>query len=372
MSQKKIVFWAPFRGRIGTIEALLNYYKSLESDYEVYILQVAGEWDAWAEKMPKATFISVWDSAFAKRLGVTNTFHRRDFYLLVLVSIFKVRRIVRAIDPHAVIAFLQLIPFAIAIRGISCSRLATLQGTPSFVLGSAQIEWYKKIEQRVRHAFWSRILPSFDSIICMTESSTAAMQNRFASANVVHIDNALFDRSPLIHDYSSQVYPKALVFIGRLEYQKNPQRFLEIAKNVRSKEEHKWEIHIFGDGSLRPELERLADPRIVFHGHVENAWDKVRAMNAVHLVTSRWEDPGHAIIEGLVRKVPTVIEDNGADYLNYYRNVHASLVVSSNDIVKKIIDIEKPADQVSLTFLERHSVKNLQCRLREILEIHSF
>ena len=372
MTQKTIVFWAPYRGRIGTIEAVVNYYNSLADDYQIYLLQVAGEWDEWAEKMPNAKIISVWDSDFAKRIGIGNRFHRRDYYFLVVLSIFKVRRIVRQLSPFAVVAFLQLIPFAIAIHGFSFRRFASLQGSPSFVIGDAQIEWYKKIEEKIRLVFWARILPSFDAIICMTDSSRALVKRKFGRATVLHIGNALFQSKPPKHEFNGQDAARALVFVGRLEYQKNPERFLEIAQQLLSLGGFSWEVHIFGDGSLRNKLERQAGPGIKFHGHIENPWGAIQDLNAIHLITSRWEDPGHAIIEGLARGVPTIIEDNGADFVKYYQNATAGLVVESHQILENLLDIDNRVVDTSALFYHMHSVQNLKLNLRDLLEDNSF
>ena len=206
----------------------------------------------------------------------------------------------------------------------------------------------------------------------MTMSSTAAVQQKFSDANVTHIDNALFTNAPLKHLFDKKFRPKALVFVGRLEYQKNPQRFLEIARAVLSFAGAEWEVHVFGDGSLRSQLESAADHKIVFHGHVENAWDRISGLNAIHLVTSRWEDPGHAIIEGLARQVPTFIEDNGADYLTYYRDVDPNLVVNSDELLERILNAGSPPTKTSSIFFKKHSVENLKLKLREILDTHSF
>ena len=105
----------------------------------------------------------------------------------------------------------------------------------------------------------------------------------------------------------------ALAFFGN---------FVELAPDSR--------LHFFGDvekNDLKvafPEFKDLISKVCHFHGFQPDLWSFIEAkLNPIHIVASQWEDPGHAILEGMVRAVPTIFINRSGDYIKLYEQYGA-------------------------------------------------
>lgn len=332
--KKKLVFWAPFRGRIGTIEAVIQYCNVLSRDYEITLVQLSDEWEPWRSRLSGATLESLWTSKLLAWVGKSNLLRRRDYYLLGVVSIFKLKATLKVLDPDLAIGFLQLGVLAAAAKDLRCRVIGSLQGTPSFFRdGETQGIW-NAFEGQLRRRLWERQLPALDIVFCMTSSTRQRMMRDFPGGNYVFAPNALFDRPPSGAMKPEQT-PTDLVFVGRLEHQKHPEKFLKIFYELRQRGVVK-RAHIFGAGSLYDQLVELRIDGAIFYGHVSDPWREIKKISVVHLVTSRWEDPGHAILEGIYHGVPTIILNSDADYLGHYKAFEPALIIQEADIESKI------------------------------------
>jgi glycosyltransferase involved in cell wall biosynthesis len=109
-----------------------------------------------------------------------------------------------------------------------------------------------------------------------------------------------------------------VVWVGRLFPEKNPRLAVEAVEILRR--DRAAELHVCGDGPLRPELERLAAERswLVLHG--AQPWEKAQALQAgshACLATSVADNVQVAVLEALSRGIPTVSTRVG-DAPTYY------------------------------------------------------
>ena len=109
-----------------------------------------------------------------------------------------------------------------------------------------------------------------------------------------------------------------IVWVGRLFPEKDPLRAVEAIEILRR--ERSAELHVCGDGHLRPELERLAADRpwLVLHGSLP--WEEVQSLQAgAHacLSTSVADNVQVALLEALSRSIPAVSTRVG-DAPSYY------------------------------------------------------
>ncbi len=110
----------------------------------------------------------------------------------------------------------------------------------------------------------------------------------------------------------------AIVWVGRLFPEKNPRLAVEAVEILRR--DRAAELHVCGDGPLRPELERLAAQRswLVLHG--AQPWEEAQALQAgghACLATSVADNVQVAVLEALSRGIPTVSTRVG-DAPTYY------------------------------------------------------
>jgi glycosyltransferase involved in cell wall biosynthesis len=109
-----------------------------------------------------------------------------------------------------------------------------------------------------------------------------------------------------------------IVWIGRLFPEKNPRFAVEAVEILRR--DRAAELHMCGDGPLRPELERLGAQRrwLVLHG--AQPWEEAQALQAsghACLATSVADNVQVAVLEALSRGIPTVSTRVG-DAPTYY------------------------------------------------------
>lgn len=109
-----------------------------------------------------------------------------------------------------------------------------------------------------------------------------------------------------------------IVWVGRLFPEKNPLLAVEAVEILRRG--RAAELHVCGDGPLRPELERLARQRdwLVLHG--SRPWEEAQALQAsghACLTTSVADNVQVALLEALSRGIPAVSTRVG-DAQSYY------------------------------------------------------
>ncbi|MBD3281690.1 glycosyltransferase [Candidatus Uhrbacteria bacterium] len=100
-----------------------------------------------------------------------------------------------------------------------------------------------------------------------------------------------------------------LLFVGRLEPQKNPDILLHALANVRGS----WELAIYGQGSMEHELKYMADslgilPRIYWQG-IAKDMHHIYAEHDLFIMPSAWEGFGLVAVEAAVAGIPMIVSD---------------------------------------------------------------
>ena len=111
---------------------------------------------------------------------------------------------------------------------------------------------------------------------------------------------------------SADYMQKKCVAVGRLVYQKNYPRMIEIWKRI-SEKNPDWTLDIYGEGEERTLIENIINEagmagRIVLHGNTD---DVVSAMQSasIYLMTSRMEGFPLALVEAMKCRLPIVAFD---------------------------------------------------------------
>lgn len=116
---------------------------------------------------------------------------------------------------------------------------------------------------------------------------------------------------PTVPRPSAAERPRRIVGIGRLEDQKDPERFVRVVAEAarRIPIEARW----LGDGELRSSCENLAQALhapVTFVGSSDRVTEELDAADGM-LMTSRWEGLGLVILEAFARGRPVVGLDVG-------------------------------------------------------------
>lgn len=148
-----------------------------------------------------------------------------------------------------------------------------------------------------------------------------------------------------------------IVYVGRLTYQKNPERLIAVIEKIAQCNKH-IKAAIIGDGELKEQLEIMIKERglstaISLLGYVNNPLDIVKGAK-VMLMTSRWEGTPMCVLEALALGVPVVstptdgvldlIETNKNGYLSDDDNELADQVlkiIGDEELRRKMAEIAK-------------------------------
>ncbi len=91
-----------------------------------------------------------------------------------------------------------------------------------------------------------------------------------------------------------------IAFVGRLSFEKGPDRFCELARNTRLQS-----FHVYGDGPMSRQLHSDIPKNMVMHGSqadMTQAWSKI----GILIITSRQEGMPMSIIEAMSRGIPVI------------------------------------------------------------------
>jgi glycosyltransferase involved in cell wall biosynthesis len=118
-------------------------------------------------------------------------------------------------------------------------------------------------------------------------------------------------------EYCSERYPNEVVMVGRLEERKRPLTAVRAFQQL-ARDENPPQLHLVGDGPLRPDVERAAGKNVHVHGYVDD--DRL-----VELVQRAWaglflarrEDFGITPVEYMAAGLPVI----GVDEPNTNRQV---------------------------------------------------
>ena len=125
-----------------------------------------------------------------------------------------------------------------------------------------------------------------------------------------------------------------MVFVGRLEEYKRPDRLMEVMRRVASQRES-TRLAVVGDGSMREELEQkirnwgLAD-NVEFLGQQADVMNYV-ARSKLFILTSRWEGVSIAMLEAMMVELVPIVSDVG-DLRDFARNDETGYCLPEDDL----------------------------------------
>lgn len=142
-------------------------------------------------------------------------------------------------------------------------------------------------------------------------------------------------------------YSYDVTFVGRLTYQKNPERLIEVFKKLQNILPN-FKSAVIGDGPLRENIETLIreyglEKNVTMLGFLENPL-KILHDSKVMLLVSRWEGLPMCVLESLALGVPvvTVCKDGMESIIKNGKN--GFICDSDDDVVYALVQIINDAD----------------------------
>lgn len=235
----------------------------------------------------KVTLVSCYDDVRKAKVGQT-------------AIIKRVREICKEWKPDVVISFYNDLCAlsALAITGLHIPLIYSERNDPNKTNQRRSDQLYRKI---VEHRA--------DKIVFQTKGAQKCYSKSVQDKSVV-ILNPVDTAGYPIHDFSHE--KKEIVTVGRLEPQKN-QKLLIDAFSLIADEFADYSLVVYGDGSLREELEayirekRLQD-RVSLPGAKRNIQDHIKDA-AVFVLSSDYEGIPNALIEAMAIGLPCISTD---------------------------------------------------------------
>lgn len=351
----KVALWSPFRGKVGTEKAVINYARSLkEIGCEVVIIQLLDEFEKYRGEF---RLIRAWPQSM-NRIGKSNFFFRRDFYILGLLSTSRLKKILINENFDVAISFLMAIPLikAIKLNGVDNTKLIlSVQGFPKFLLKNDNI--VSKLENSLRAYFWHRNYEFSDKILLMTKHTKQQLIEKFPrlKQKFTVLENPLFDGNIQKDQVLSKSRKRKIFFVGRYSYQKDFQLFSEITRILSEKLSHSLDFDVFGDFPNKIKNSR-ENCHLNFRGYERDFWHSLSRESDIHLITARWEDPGHAMLEGLAFGFKSIVAERNAPHVDIARNLDVPVVEPDPKIMAlRVLEIlEMPSDQIVHTRVSNH------------------
>lgn len=150
-----------------------------------------------------------------------------------------------------------------------------------------------------------------DGIIAITDKTREILLKQYPKKKIYRIYNAV-DEALFKKQRPYQPDTKKIISVGRLTYQKNFQCLIRIAAAIKEKApDLQW--HIYGEGSDRPELERMIEENalngvVTLKGQCSDLYDRYNDYSAL-VMTSRYEGFPMTLIEASACGIPMLSFD---------------------------------------------------------------
>ena len=354
----KVAYWSPYIGHVGTIKAVVNSAASLKKygNHDVLIIKNHSEWEGLETEIT-GNKINIEDFGLKKyfpNLHKTRFMGSRLYMLVVaLFGYFQLRSFLKHNKQDVLITNLVALPAILAAISVKKRPkiIASIQGYPKF-LGLPDESEYKlwmKIEDWIRKRLWNFIYTKVDSVVCMTEPTKKKLcaQTKIPKNKIVVVENAIIDESileesnlPLDDSWFKESNYKKVVAIGRLTFQKDFETLISAIYKISTK---KVVLAILGEGEKREDLQSLINhyglaERVRLLGFIKNPYNYLREAD-LFVLSSRWEDPGHVILEAGMLRVPIVTTNcptGPEEILCFGKGGWVCNVEDSIDMAKKI------------------------------------
>ncbi len=322
--KKKIFFWSPMLGNVGTIKATTNSAEAISkySEYKVYLLNVFGEFNFYKKNSNNINILNIF--SFLKFLPTTGFISKISIYFFSLLSFPFFFYYVIKYKPNIIICNLVgYLPLIIKLFNRKIKIFNSIQGYPRFNL--------------VRKILWSLLYVRSDLLITMTELTKNKIQNQFPNIkNITKINNPVIDENLFeksLVDLDEDILKifkdnKIIVSIGRLTRQKNFSELLEgyslFQKKIKKNGiDNKYYLLILGNGEDLIKLESLKNSKkienIKFLGFQKNPFNILKNSD-LYISSSLWEDPGHTLVEASALNVPIITSKCESGPIEFYNN----------------------------------------------------
>ena len=364
---KKIIFWSPLISHVGTINAVLKSALSLSnrSGYKIYVIDVIGEFRSINKNdFKNIIFLNIFN--VSKYLPKTGVFSKLFLYLFSILAIPKLIFIILKQKPDFIFSYLiSIVPLFLGrIFFKKIKIICSIQGYP-------KLNYFRLL-------LWKKLYSRANYIITMTNNTKDLIIDKlgYSASNISTVYNPIISRKIKQLSYekinkSDEIIfkKKVIISVGRLTRQKNYLLLLE-AFNKKDIMQN-YNLLIIGEGEDREKLEKYINvnklnENIYLKGFCLNPF-KFISKSFLYISSSKWEEPGHSILEAGYLNLPIITSDcpNGPKELYIHKkNAFVFKNNSAEDLYLKIKEFEKIND--SELFSIKLKMKKLTKKFKNI------
>lgn len=373
---RKIYYWSPCLGKVGTIKSTLNSAYSLKkfdfNNNKVVIINSCGEWDNYKNEIENNN-VEIVDLGFKyfKFLPVKGVIQSRISYAIIfLLSFFPLISLIKKNKPDFIIAHL-ITSLPLFLNNILSDKFKCI----------LRISGYPKLHF-VRKIFWQVFSKKIFKITCPTQELLQQMiNNGFHKEKLFFLPDAIIDIKKVLkckyRSIKKKNDKKYILSVGRLTKQKNyPYLINEIANFF--KLNNTYDLYIVGDGEEKIKLEKQIkslnmENRIFLLGYSNEVYSYMK--NASFLIlASLWEEVGFVIVEAAVNNLFVFSSDCPNGPKEFLRDGKAGILFRTNvrdELKNKLINFNIDDFPVSKILAKKNSVKYTKFRhylkLQEVL-----
>lgn len=350
----KIYYWTPYMGNVGTIKATINSAISLkELGNQAKIYKAYREWEGYEDLIKKRN-IDIIDLGLSRKISSLPKYHagfRVSMLIISIHSFFKLLKNYNEDKPDVVVAnLLGFLP--LLVKRFSKHKpivINSIQGLPRF--------------NSIRKVLWNLLYKKSDLIITLTEETKKDLMNKFNfdKSKIFVVPNPIISRD--IDDLKNELVEEGLfekdtmriIGVGRLTKQKDFETLIKAFEIV--ERQIICKLIILGEGEEREKLEALIrekglENKVYLVGFVKNPY-KYLNKSDLFVLSSLWEDQGHALIEAAYLRKPIVCTKcprGQEEFLDYGESGTLCEMRNEKDMANKIISV--------LENIESDSIKN--------------
>jgi len=341
----KVFYWSPHISYVATIKAVLNSAISLNkygnNKYDVRIINANGEWDNF--KLEKVNFTNLFSNIYFKTFPINGFIKSRISYLYIFIRYFSaLKKLIKNEKPdYLIIHLITSLPLILLILfNFKTKFILRVSGLPKFNF--------------LRKWLWKTASKKLYLITTPTQTTLDYLKNMnlVNKKKIVLLTDPVFSIRKIVSfkkeklTENFELKKKYIVSIGRLTYQKNFSLLIESFYYIK-KNYSDYKLIIIGDGEQKSELEFLINELnlkedVFMIGFKKNIFPYLNIADCL-ISSSRWEDPGFALIEaGILNKIiissdcmsgPKELLNENNGYLFYNENKNS--LISQFDNYKK-------------------------------------
>lgn len=289
------------------------------------------------------------------------SFKKLIFYIKIINAL---RKAIQKINPDVILTFGDLFSPIVLLSVINLDF-------PVFISDRTSPDYNFKfpIPQLKR---W--LYPKSKGFIAQTGRAADYKRQQFSDRlNIAVINNAL--RKVTLYPEINR--EKIILYVGRLEWEKGPDRLIEAFAKLNNK--NGWKLHMAGSGPLLNKMQILAKglnifDKVIFYGKVKDI-DALYARAGIYVLPSILEGFPNSLVEAMAAGLPVVCFDS-IPWEEIFESGISGLVIKNGDIqgltntLQELInneDLRRLLGQNALSIKDRLSIEKIGNQVLEFI-----